>query len=190
MIQIKMYGLGGQGVVTAARILVEAVVIQENRYAKSLPAYGHERRGAPIHADVMIADAPILLNTFVYQPDIIMVFDPGILSKGIDILAGVHRNSLLVFNCSRELGNEASPACIPIDVLKNFKHTYHLNASRIAQDCIQRNIPNSAMLGALSQTGVVSIEAVTTVLNQFFGNQAGVMNARAARKAYEQTRRT
>jgi pyruvate ferredoxin oxidoreductase gamma subunit len=41
MIRLKMYGLGGQGVVTAAKILVQAVAIQEGRFAKSLPAYGH-----------------------------------------------------------------------------------------------------------------------------------------------------
>jgi pyruvate ferredoxin oxidoreductase gamma subunit len=188
MIQIKMYGLGGQGVVTAARILVEAVVIYENRYAKSLPAYGHERRGAPIHADVMIADSPILLNTFVYQPDIVMVFDQGILAKGVDILTGVHCDSVLVVNCNRVHERQSGPACIPNEVLQNFKHTYHLNATRIAQECIQRSIPNSAMLGAISKTGVVSLDAVTAAMNKIFGNPSGVMNARAAREAYEQTK--
>ena len=77
MYQLKLYGLGGQGVVTAARILVEACTIYDGKYARSLPAYGHERRGAPVFADVMIDEVQILLSSFVYDPDCVMLFDPS-----------------------------------------------------------------------------------------------------------------
>ena len=39
MKQIKMYGLGGQGVVTAAKVFCEAVAIHEDGYAQAIPAY-------------------------------------------------------------------------------------------------------------------------------------------------------
>lgn len=55
MKQIKMFGLGGQGVVTAAKIFCEAVAIHEGAYAQAIPAYGHERRGAAVYADAMIS---------------------------------------------------------------------------------------------------------------------------------------
>ena len=51
MIRLKFYGLGGQGVVTAAKVLSEAVSIYEGKYAVTIPAYGHERRGAPVYTD-------------------------------------------------------------------------------------------------------------------------------------------
>ena len=44
MIKLKFFGLGGQGIVTAAKTLSEAVSIYEEDYAITVPAYGHERR--------------------------------------------------------------------------------------------------------------------------------------------------
>ena len=91
--KIKFYGLGGQGVVTAANILSHAVSLQENKYAKTFPAYGHERRGAPVFSDIMVDEKPILLNSFVYDPDIVGVFDASVMAKGIDIGKGIHEKT-------------------------------------------------------------------------------------------------
>jgi pyruvate ferredoxin oxidoreductase gamma subunit len=178
MIQIKMHGLGGQGVVTAAKILVEAVVIHEQRFARSLPAYGHERRGAPIYADVMVADEAILLNTFVYHPDIVLLFDPSVIDKGVDICAGMHAGTQLVLNC-----HPGDPA--PAEHTLPWKHIIRVNAKQIALDLLQRNIPNSAMLGALARTGVVGILPVLHAIEKIFGSKAGDLNVQAAREAYD-----
>ena len=56
MKQIRFLGLGGQGVVTGAKLFSEAVVTQ-GTYAQTTPAYGHERRGAPVSADVFASDS-------------------------------------------------------------------------------------------------------------------------------------
>ena len=53
MIKLKFFGLGGQGIVTAAKTLSEAVSIYEEEYAITVPAYGHERRGAPVNTSIM-----------------------------------------------------------------------------------------------------------------------------------------
>ena len=58
MIRLKFYGLGGQGVVTAAKVLSAAVSIYEGKYAVTIPAYGHERRGAPVDTDGGVEPAP------------------------------------------------------------------------------------------------------------------------------------
>ena len=78
LLQIKFYGIGGQGVVTATKLLAKTVCLFENRYAKTIPAYGHERRGAPVYADIIIDGKEILLNSFIYEPDIVVVLDPFI----------------------------------------------------------------------------------------------------------------
>lgn len=41
MLRIKFYGIGGQGAVTAAKILSQAVSIYQDEYAITVPAYGH-----------------------------------------------------------------------------------------------------------------------------------------------------
>ena len=45
------------------------------------------------------------------------------------------------------------------------------------------------MLGALSATGLVKIESVEEAVKDTFGGKAGEKNARAAREAYEKTKK-
>lgn len=183
MHKIKLHGLGGQGVVTAAKILSHAVSIHENKYSRMVPAFGHERRGAPVYADVMIDVEPILLNSFIYEPDIVMLFAPSVMGQGIAIEKGIHGGSILVVNTTDEGFLE--------QLKKNyiFKEIYHVDATRVALDEIGRDIPNSAMLGALARTGIVEIESISRAITENFKAGQGEANARAARSAYEKTQR-
>ena len=51
VIEIRIHGRGGQGVVTAAELLSVAA-FDEGRHAQAFPTFGSERTGAP----VMVAD--------------------------------------------------------------------------------------------------------------------------------------
>lgn len=181
MHKLKLYGLGGQGIVTAANILSHAVSLYEHRYAKTIPAYGHERRGAPVFTDVMIDDSYVLLNTFVYEPDIVIVFDPSVVNSGVKIEQGILENSILVINTDDR------------NMLVRFKREYAfyriywVNATKIAMEMIGRNIPNSAMLGALAGTGIVKIDSIKKAIKGFLNEKIGEKNAKAAQKAFECT---
>lgn len=98
MLRIKFYGIGGQGAVTAAKILSQAVSIYQDEYAITVPAYGHERRGAPVYAHIIIDNKPVALNCYVYEPDVAVVFDETIISKGICVGEGCHEDTVLVLN--------------------------------------------------------------------------------------------
>lgn len=184
MDKIKLFGLGGQGVVTAAKILCHAAAIFEDKYARTIPAFGHERRGAPVFSDVMIDEEPILLNSFVYEPDFILIFDPSIIARGIQFNAGTHKDSVLVINTGQDG---------ILSKLKNeygFKHIYHVDATNIALENLGRDIPNGAMLGAFAKTGLVKIGSIDKSLKQSFKTRSeGEKNARAARQAFDKTRR-
>jgi 2-oxoacid:acceptor oxidoreductase gamma subunit (pyruvate/2-ketoisovalerate family) len=147
-----------------------------------IPAYGHERRGAPVFTDVMLDDKPVLLNSFVYEPDVVVVFAPSVINKGIDAGKGRHKDSILVLN--------AAGKNIIQDYKReyDFKRIYSVSASKIALEQIGRDIPNSAMLGALAFSGIVNIESVIKSIEEIFPAQKGKKNGQAARKAYEQTR--
>ena len=93
MIQLKFYGIGGQGVVTAAKLLSKAVSLYEDEYAITVPSYGHERRGAPVNTSIIVDREPVLLNSFVYEPDIVVVFDPELIHKKVNVAEGIHPNS-------------------------------------------------------------------------------------------------
>jgi len=181
--KIKFYGLGGQGVVTAANILSHAVSIHENKYAKTVPAYGHERRGAPVFSDIMVDEKPILLNSFVYEPDIVVVFDASVMAKGIDIGKGIHKKTILVINTDQEnvLTQIQDRFC--------FNEVFYVNATKIAVKNIGRNIPNGPMLGELAFTNLVKIESIKKSLSNFFKNKGGDKNVQAAEQAFRETKK-
>ncbi len=169
-----MFGLGGQGVVTAAKIFAEAVAIGENRYAQSIPAYGHERRGAPVYADLIFDDEPIKVKSFVYKPDYVVIFDPAVMDKGVDVMVGTARTTKFILNSD----------CILPEYPFASHEVYFVGARQIALDNLGRDIPNSAMIGAMAGAGLVSIEAAVNSVAKFFG-KAGDINARATKQAYE-----
>jgi pyruvate ferredoxin oxidoreductase gamma subunit len=175
MKQIKIYGLGGQGVVTAAKVLCEAVAIHENAHAQAIPAYGHERRGAPVYADAIISRKPIKMKGFVYAPDYVVLFDEAVIDKGIDVMAGTSQSTVFIVN------TENPKHTYPF---KNHK-TYWVDALAVALQEIGRDIPNTAMLGALAGVGLVGIDAIKKAIESKFGSSAKV-NVKAAAVANEQ----
>lgn len=182
MISIKFYGLGGQGVVTAGKIFSEAVSLYEDKYAITVPAYGHERRGAPVNTSIIVDEKPVLINSFVYHPDIVLVMDSTIIDKGIDISLGIHKDSILVLNSKDENVIERYKKY-------NFKDLYYVNGTQIALDNIGKGIPNGSMLGAIAGTGLVKIESIEKAIVKVFGEKAGEKNAKAAREAYQRIKK-
>lgn len=179
--RIKMYGLGGQGVVTAAKILSIAVSVHEDRYAITVPAYGHERRGAPVYTDMVIDDKRVLQNCYVYEPDLIVIFDDALIDKNVDVGLGSSPETVVIINTTSE------------EVIENykkafgFKNVYKVDATEISVKTIGLNIPNSAMLGAVAKCGYAKIESVEAAIKEFFGTKAGDKNAETARKSYDGT---
>lgn len=182
MKRIKFYGLGGQGVVTAAKTLSVAVSIYEDEYAVTIPAYGHERRGAPVYTDMVVDDEPILTNCFVYEPDVVVVMEAGIIDKhkNVDVGKGCSEDTIAVIN------TDSPQVAKAYSDKYGFKETYFADGTGIALKNIGRGIPNGPMLGAMAKTGIVKIESVEGALKEVFGKN-GDKNARAAREAYEST---
>ena len=174
MKQIKMYGLGGQGVVTAAKVLCEAVAIHEGAYSQAIPAYGHERRGAPVYADAMISSVPIKLKGFVYDPDYVVIFDVSVMGKGIDVMAGTTRQTVFIVN-TPDLN-----ASYPF-----FNHkVYWVDAQAIALENLKVDIPNTSMLGALAGARLVDIKAIRSAITDKF-KAAATPNLNAAQAAFD-----
>ncbi len=176
MISIKFYGLGGQGVVTAGKIFSEAISLYEDKYAITVPAYGHERRGAPVNTSIIVDEKPVLINSFVYHPDIVLVMDSTIIDKDIDISQGIHENSILVLNTE------------DVNVVNtykkyNFKEIYYVDGTQIALNNIGRGIPNGSMLGAIAGTGLLTIESIEKAIIESFGEKAGEKKCKSSKRS-------
>lgn len=180
MEKIKFYGIGGQGAVTAAKVLSKAVSLYQDEYAITVPAYGHERRGAPVFAHIIVDDKPILLNCYVYEPDIVLVMDESIIDKNVDVGEGCTEKTILVINSG------STQMIQRYKETYGFKEVYACDGTAAAERNIGLSIPNSAMLGALAKTGLVRIDAVENAVRESFG-KVGEKNAQAARDAYEHT---
>ena len=176
MEQIKCFGLGGQGVVTGAKLLAEAIVVQ-GKYAQTTPAYGHERRGAPVSADVFASEQPIKVKCFVFEPNVVVLFGTGVLGHHVDVTKGTTKDTVFIVNAREDQTLPFSASTI-----------YKVDALRISLEETGSDIPNAAMLGAIAAAGLADIEAVAQTVTAKFGS-GGAASAKAARRAYAETRR-
>jgi len=178
VIEIRFHGRGGQGAVVASKLLASAF-FKEGRFVQSFPAFGVERRGAPVMAFLRIDDSPIQLRTRVYNPDHIVVLDPTLIEV-VDVTSGLKAEGWIILNSDRR----------PED-FKNFPsfRVATVDASRIAveNDLGSRTEPivNTAILGAFSRvTALVGIEAVIRSIQEAAPARKE-SNTRAAFEAYE-----
>ncbi len=179
MWDIKFYSRGGQGAVTAAKILVDAALI-DGKYAQAIPAYGQERKGAPVYTYARIGDEPIEVKCYVYRPNCVLVFDLGLPDIGIDLYEGIVPGTIMI-------ANSLSPDCLAPHL--SIAQVATVPANDITKE-ILGNVPaNVAMLGAFAKaTGAVSLEALETAIKHKISGKGGELNAKACRRAFEETR--
>ena len=105
MLQIRIHGRGGQGVVTAAELLSVAA-FEQGRDAQAFPSFGSERTGAPVVAFCRIADTDIRLREPILEPDVLIVQDATLLHQ-VDVFQGLKPDGYVLINSRRsftELG--------------------------------------------------------------------------------------
>ncbi len=179
LIEIRWHGRGGQGAVTSAEILARAA-IDEGKYAQAFPAFGAERRGAPVLAfDRVSSKAPIRVRAEVTEPNVVVVLDAGLL-KVVNVTAGLKQKGILIINTREKLE----------DVAANFGDKWRLaviDATKIARELLGVPIVNTTMLGAvLKATGLVKLETLREPLQQRFGHLAE-RNISSMERAFQET---
>jgi len=179
LVEIRWHGRGGQGAVTSAELLAKAA-IDEGKYAQAFPAFGPERRGAPVLAfDRVDSRVPILVRAEVRQPDIVVVLDPTLL-RVVKVTAGLKDGGWLVINTRKDT------AKIGEELGSNFRLAL-VDATSIAREILGVNIVNTTMLGTiLRAVPVVKIESFMPPLEERFGRLAE-RNFNAMEKAFEKT---
>jgi len=182
--EIRWHGRGGQGIVTAAKLLAE-VSIYGGKHAQALPDYGAERMGAPIRAYTRISDKPIRAYCQITSPDIVVVVDPTLIDA-VPVDEGLKKDGIILVNIN-----------LPPEELKERMgwnaRVHTVDATSIALSCIGRNFPNIPLLGAFVKiTGVVKLEEVEEKMREKFGGRVRLEemegNVRALRRGYEEVR--
>lgn len=174
MIEIRFHGRGGQGAVTAARLLAEAAFL-EGKHAQAFPFFGAERRGAPVLAFARIDDKQIRVRTQIYEPDYVVVLDP-LLPEVVDVASGIKQGGIIVLNSKKAMQFPRA-------------QTASVDATSIAMETLGVSITNTAMLGAFAKaTGLVTLESLIEVIKRHFSSKLAEKNTSAIKAAYEQTR--
>jgi len=162
--EIRWHGRGGQGAVTAAKMVAELALVQK-KYFQAFPEYGPERSGAPIVAFTRVSDAPIQIYAGIQHPQIVVVLDRSLLGT-VDVTKGAPADAIVLVN------SEMSPAELRKHYgLKSF-HFFTIAATRIALETIKRPLPNTPMVGALTRiTGLFGLDEVVALLRTNFGKK-------------------
>ncbi|MEA3255880.1 MAG: pyruvate ferredoxin oxidoreductase subunit gamma [Candidatus Altiarchaeota archaeon] len=177
MKEIRFHGRGGQGAVTAASLLAVAG-FKDGRFTQAFPTFGVERRGAPVQAFTRIDDKFIRRRSHIYEPDILVVLDSTLL-KVVDVTGGLNEGGIIIINTeksAKELGLEG------LDVRS-------VDATKEAFDVLNRDIVNTAMLGAFSAfTGEVSKESICESIKEHFSGSIAEKNVMLVERIYEKAK--
>lgn len=165
----------------AAQTLADAAV-RIGFKAHAFPYFGAERRGAPVEAYARIDSARIRTKSQVYEPDLLVIMDASLLELD-NLAAGLRPGGKVVMNTVQrpeevDLGAGVDAICGTVD------------ASSIALETLKMPVVNTAMLGAIAKVwDVIPMDAIVEAIEDRFGSKlgrrAGMLNAEAARRAYD-----
>lgn len=185
MLQIRIHGRGGQGVVTAAEMLSVAA-FEQGRHAQAFPSFGSERTGAPVVAFCRIDDREIRLREPIQAPDVLIVQDPTLLHQ-VDVFQGLHADGYVLINSKRSFH-----ALGLADIEKRFRveRLTTLPATEIALKHLGRPLPNAVLLGGFAAlSGLITLDAVAHAIGTKFSGKTADANVAAASEAYQYIQR-
>lgn len=185
-VEIRWHGRGGQGTVTAAKVLADAC-LSGGRYVQAFPEYGPERAGAPLRAYNRVSSKELRMHCPVLRPQVVSVVDATLLD-GVNVMEGATEDATIVVNSSkdpREIRAELNAG--------SGQKVFTVDATKIALECIGRALPNAPMLGAICKvTGLVSLDHLLEDVKKSFGKKFSQKiidgNLEAARRGYEEVK--
>jgi pyruvate ferredoxin oxidoreductase gamma subunit len=170
-ISIRMSGLGGQGVVTAAHI-IGAAAFRDNLQVMVNPFFGAEKRLAPAESYVRISSEPIYERGEVLYPNIIMIFHSHVITMGkcytMPFFDGLQPGGIVLINAAEPLDLDKEN----LDNLQRLQaKIYYVPATEVAKQISGTELStNIAMLGGLyGIRQITSLEALEGSMLERFG---------------------
>lgn len=181
MIEIRIHGRGGQGVVTAAELLSSAA-FREGKVAQAFPSFGSERTGAPVTAFCRISTHQIRSREPVSHPDVLLIQDSTLLHQ-VNVFSGLSDKGIVLINSTRKVEE--------LD-LKDWMlqhpevQVYSFPASDLAERPLGRAMANVGMVAGFSAvTSAITIASVEHAIKEKFQGKMGELNAVVAAEAFD-----
>ena len=169
---IRMSGLGGQGVVTSAHVLAMAAN-KEGKFSISNPFFGAEKRMAPAESYCRIGEERIYDRGELVYPDVIVVYHPQVItlqkSYTAPFYSGIKKEGTIIINSSVDLLNNDDKEMLgPLHVA-----VYTFDATAIALQVAGTELAtNMALIGAIAGiTRVVTLEGLELAIGERFGKK-------------------
>lgn len=170
--EILISGFGGQGIVLAGNILGKAAALHDKKHSTMTQSYGPEARGGACSAQVMISDEEILFP-YVEQPEVMVCMSQEGYSKNVDALIP---DGLLLWDSDLVTTGEQNPSW----------KTYHIPATRFAEELGNVMMANIVMLGFLSAVSdVVTVDALREAVLSSVPPRTKEKNAKAFERGHE-----
>jgi len=170
-VEIRICGLGGQGVVLAGQIIGRAAVYDGNN-AVQTQSYGAEARGSAAKSEVIISDGKIGYPE-VRKCDVLVAMNQEALDKNI---IDLKEDGVLLID-STNVKN----------VLKTKAKVFRISATENAEKTFGSAIyANMIMLGALRKaTDVITEKSLEGAIEEITARSFADMNKRALKKGEE-----
>ncbi len=180
--EIRWHGRGGQGAITAAKLVAQAAYLKGYKGVTAVPSFGAERRGAPVSAATRISPTPVRVVSQVENPDVVVVLDQTLL-RSPDVTRGLGQGGWLIVNSWKnpeEFNNGAGFSIATADATKICREL-GLIVSGLT-------VVNTAILGAfIRATGIVDMATIEQVVRGKFSGNSADTNLAAITKTYEIT---
>ena len=177
-IEIRWHGRGGQGAITAAKIVAGAAFASGYAGVVMAPTFGTERRGAPVMTSLKISRTKIYDLSPIETPDIVVVLD-HLLLKEADVTHGLKSGGMIVLN---------TPMAFESYHFKDYK----LATADITAISVEAGLPhgmvNTGIIGSLEKaTNLLGIDILIKGIEEEFSTRKPQKNSLAAKIAYERT---
>ncbi|MGD8451439.1 MAG: 2-oxoacid:acceptor oxidoreductase family protein [Phycisphaerae bacterium] len=175
MIELTIYGRGGRGGVTLAKLIATAYFLR-GKHVQAFGVYGAERSGAPIQAFMRADDAEIDNHNQIESPDHIIVLDSTLIAPRV--LTGLKPEGWAILNTPQP----------PQDYAELFAGrrvaTIDANAIAIKNKLGSKAVPivNTILLGAVAKVFDMPFADVEATLAEM---KFGGPNLAGAREAYD-----
>jgi len=171
--EIRVGGLGGQGVILNASILGKAASIYEGKHATLIQAFGPEARGSACSAQVTISTEDIGYP-YVKHPDVLVLMSQDAYNQFVPSLkpGGLVLFEEELVKLDGRLPKDARAIGIP--------------ATRFAEELGRRLVLNIVMVGFFAGvTGLLTFESVESAVKDSVPKGTEDLNMRALKKGFE-----
>jgi 2-oxoacid:acceptor oxidoreductase gamma subunit (pyruvate/2-ketoisovalerate family) len=181
--EIRWHGRGGQGAITAAKILAQAAYFEGYQGVTAAPSFGAERRGVPVSASTRIAPQTIMVVSQVESPNVVVVLDHTLL-KYDEVTSGLVKGGWLIVNCWRhpkelDLGGDFNIATADATEV----------CSSLGLIVAGLTVVNTAMLGAfIRATQAVGMASIEKAIRERFSDREVNTNLTAIAETYKITK--